>query len=76
MTVIKVALLGFGTVGEGVYSAIHSHQTQLRKLLGKEVEIVAILIRDQTKERKIDANVLVTTNFEDIINIPDLDVIF
>ncbi|MGE8206936.1 homoserine dehydrogenase [Heyndrickxia sp. NPDC080065] len=76
MTVIKAALLGFGTVGEGVYTAIQTHQTHLRCILGAEVEIAAILIRDSEKERKIDADILVTTNFEDILNIPDLHVIF
>lgn len=76
MTVIKVALLGFGTVGEGVYHAIQSHQTHLKRLLGADVKVEAILIRDSNKERHIDSNVLVTTEFEDIINIPDLHVIF
>ncbi|GIN85294.1 homoserine dehydrogenase [Heyndrickxia sporothermodurans] len=76
MTVIKAALLGFGTVGEGVYTAIQTHQSHLKKILGAEVEIVAILIRDKNKERLVDSKIRVTTDFQEIINIPDLHVIF
>lgn len=76
MSVIKAALLGFGTVGEGVYTAIHSQQQQLNELLGVRVEIVAVLIRDKNKKRDIESNILVTTDFEEILNIRDLDVVF
>ncbi|KHD86441.1 homoserine dehydrogenase [Bacillus ginsengihumi] len=76
MTKIKAALLGFGTVGQGVYEAIKSHQEKLQERLVAEVEIVAVLIKEPYKKREIDPSVLITTNFEDILNIPDLDVVF
>lgn len=76
MGVIKAAILGFGTVGEGVYEAVQTHQQQLQSILGDEVQIVGVLIQDQEKERNIADEVLVTTNFEDILNIPDLQVVF
>jgi homoserine dehydrogenase len=75
MTVIKVAILGFGTVGEGVYRTIHSHQEQLKAVLGKNVEVAAILIKNKQKKRNIDENVMITTNFNDILNLPQLDVV-
>ncbi|MBS4208364.1 homoserine dehydrogenase [Bacillus sp. FJAT-50079] len=76
MTVIKAALLGFGTVGEGLYEAIQTHQQQLQALLGAEVQVAGVLIQDPYKKRNIAENVLVTTDFEEILRIPDLQVVF
>ncbi|MGG1676368.1 homoserine dehydrogenase [Neobacillus sp. NRS-1170] len=75
MTVIKVAILGFGTVGEGVYRTIESHADDLEAVLGKKVEVAAILIKNKQRERNIRKNILVTTNFEDILNLPKLDIV-
>ncbi|WP_435989316.1 homoserine dehydrogenase [Rossellomorea sp. LjRoot5] len=76
MSAINVALLGFGTVGQGVYEAIDTHQERLKEVLGKEVKIRAILIKDPSKQREIDPSILVTTEYKDILDIPDLHVIF
>lgn len=73
---IKAAILGFGTVGQGVYQSIQSHQSRLKQLLGKEVEVAGILIQHPEKERDVDESVIVTTQFEDILAIPGLQVIF
>jgi homoserine dehydrogenase len=76
MGIINVALLGFGTVGQGVYEAIDSHQERLKEILGKEVKVKAILIKDPTKERFVDPSITLTTQFQDILETPDLDFIF
>lgn len=76
MSTINVAILGFGTVGQGVFEAIDSHQDRLKEVLGQEVKVRAILIKDPTRERNIESSIQVTTDFQDILNIPDLDVIF
>ncbi|WP_335376526.1 homoserine dehydrogenase [Bacillus sp. JJ1122] len=76
MSTINVAILGFGTVGQGVCEAIDTHQDRLKEVLGKEVKVRAILIKDPTKERNIEPSITVTTDFQDILNIPDLHVIF
>ncbi|MGG3562834.1 homoserine dehydrogenase [Neobacillus rhizosphaerae] len=75
MSVIKVAILGFGTVGEGVYRTIQSHSEELTATLGKKVEVAAVLIRNTQKKRNISENVLVTTEFADILNLEQLDVV-
>ncbi|PFN99666.1 homoserine dehydrogenase [Bacillus sp. AFS076308] len=75
MSVIKVAILGFGTVGEGFYRTIQSHAEELTAVLGKKVEVAAILIKNKQKERDINKDVLVTTEFTDILNLPQLDVV-
>ncbi|MFI8688229.1 homoserine dehydrogenase [Rossellomorea sp. NPDC077527] len=76
MSVINVAILGFGTVGQGVCEAIETHQDRLKEALGKEVKVRAILIKDPTKKREINPSIKVTTEFKDILEIPDLHVIF
>lgn len=76
MSAINVALLGFGTVGQGVCEAIDTHQERLKEVLGKEVKVRAILIKDPTKQREIDPSILVTTEYKDILDIPDLHVVF
>jgi homoserine dehydrogenase len=76
MAHIKAALLGFGTVGQGVYEAINTHKEQLRSVLGEEVAIEAVLVKDGTKKRDIDEGVLITTDFEEILQIPGLQIVF
>ncbi|WP_339060826.1 hypothetical protein [Tepidibacillus marianensis] len=52
MESIKVALLGLGTVGKGVYETIQTHQQQLQAILGNKVEVVAILVQDVEKKER------------------------
>ncbi|MCF6409404.1 homoserine dehydrogenase [Pseudalkalibacillus salsuginis] len=75
MATVKVGLLGFGTVGSGVYEIIQNYQERLKSLLGKNVEIAGILVNDITKERGISPDILVTSHFDEILSIPDLDVV-
>ncbi|WP_042356747.1 homoserine dehydrogenase [Bacillus rubiinfantis] len=75
MSAIKVAILGFGTVGEGVYRTIQSHAEPLAAVLGKSVEVAAILVKNKQKQRDIHSDVLVTTDFADILRLPELDVV-
>lgn len=76
MKVIKAAILGFGTVGGGVLKTINSHQTELQEALEAEVQVVAVLVKNPVKERTNAEGVLFTTSFEEILNLPQLDVVF
>ncbi|MEY2195115.1 homoserine dehydrogenase [Neobacillus sp. BF23-41] len=75
MSVIKVAILGFGTVGEGVYKTIQSHADELTNVLGRKVEVAAVLIKNKQKTRDISEDVLITTDFAEILKLPQLDVV-
>ena len=75
MTVLKVAILGFGTVGEGVYRTIQSHADELQRVIGKKVEVAACLVKNKQKARDIHENVLVTDDFEEILGLPQLDIV-
>ncbi|WP_066301150.1 homoserine dehydrogenase [Bacillus sp. FJAT-29937] len=75
MSAIHIALLGFGTVGKGVYQTVQSHQKKLQALLGKEVKIVGILVKNLNKHNKPDEEVLLTDDFEKILSLEPLDVV-
>lgn len=76
MSAIKAAILGFGTVGQGIYQIINEKSAQLKESLGYELVIEAVLIRDATKSRIATPGVLVTDSFEEIEAIPDIQVVF
>ncbi len=75
MSSIKIAILGFGTVGQGVYKTIETHQKELESVLGKKVEVAAVLIKNKEKDRGIHPGVLITDKFEEIIDLNQLDVV-
>ncbi len=72
----KIAILGFGTVGQGVYEGIKTNEKRLEQLIGEPIQICAVLVKDITKDRTIEREVLVTNNIEEILKIPDLQIVF
>lgn len=75
MTAINIALLGFGTVGQGVYEIIQTSQERLQFYLKKPVKVAAVLVNNKHKHKSIENEVLLTDNFEDIIKLPQLDIV-
>jgi len=68
MEKIRVGLLGLGVVGCGVVKTIRSQEKKLAERLGKQVEVVKILVRELDKERLVDVDKsLLTTSFEDVL---------
>ena len=60
MKKVKIALLGLGNVGRGVWKILNSNRDEIMKRSGYEVEVSKILVRDKNKERgfEIDKNLL------------------
>lgn len=76
MTSVKVAILGFGTVGEGIFNIIQEKREQFKAQLGVDLEVAKILVRDATQPRQgIDASLL-TESIEDVLAVPNLNVVF
>ena len=73
---INIAICGFGTVGKGVYTLLNSNKELLKSRLGFNLNVRKILVKDINKKRDIivDKNIF-TENYEDILNIEDLDII-
>ena len=70
-----MALLGYGTVGKGVYNTIQSHQSRLQQIYGKPVKVVAILVKHLQKHVTPSSEILLTDNFSDIEQIHDLHIV-
>lgn len=76
MNSIKVGLLGFGTIGTGVVRVFQQNADLLQKRLGKPVELVKIVDLDISSDRGVQvAAGLLSTNVEDVISNPDIDVV-
>lgn len=74
--VVKVGLLGFGTVGTGVYRIIQAHQEDLWKQTGLHIEIQRIFVHDLHKERDISTPTgMLTNQIADILYDESIDVI-
>lgn len=74
--VIKIGMLGLGTVGTGVYKVLKSQQEEMLPKLGARVELKKILVRNVEKAAaKVDDPSIVTMNFEDIANDPEIEIV-
>ena len=69
MKKVKIALLGLGNVGRGVWMILNSNKEEIMKRLGYDVEIAKILVRDKNKKRPVEVpDEIVTTDFNEILN--------
>ena len=69
MKKVKIALLGLGNVGRGVYNILIKNKEEIMKRSGYEIEVSKILVRSLDKYRGVEvSNDILTTNFDDIIN--------
>jgi len=72
---IQAALLGAGTVGGGVYKLLRRRKDEMVSKLGAELAISRVLVRDAAKPRPGIPSELLTDNFDDILNDPDIDIV-
>lgn len=73
---IKIALLGLGTVGTGVYSILSENKDNIQNKLGCSIEIAKILVRDTNKARGINiSEAIVCTDPELIMNDTSIDIV-
>lgn len=76
MATIKAAILGFGTVGQGVYHVLNEKREELREKLGVELEVAKILVRDTSKERVPGTKHLLTDSIDDVLSVKGIQVVF
>ena len=69
MEKIKIAILGFGNVGTGVWKILQENKKEIMKRSNFEIEVSKILVKNINKKRDITLpKGILTDNFEDIIN--------
>lgn len=71
---MKIGLLGYGTVGSGVYELLEKNKEKLSNNYNKNIEITKILVRTKEKYADLKHFDKFTTDFEELIN-SELDVI-
>lgn len=75
MSAIHIALLGMGTVGTGVVKILSNNAPSIEKKVGAPVVIKKILVRNPNKTRDIATDAQLVTNFDEILNDPDIKVV-
>ena len=74
--VIRAALLGFGTVGTGVYKVLQKQKEDMIPKLGSQIEIKKILVRNLEKAAaKVEDPAVLTNNWDEIVNDPEIDIV-
>jgi homoserine dehydrogenase len=73
---VKIALLGIGNVGSGVWKILDTNKNEIRKRSGYDIEVKKILVKDINKNRsiKVPEGVL-TDNIDDILNDDEIRIV-
>lgn len=76
MKKVKIALLGLGNVGRGVWNILQMNGEEIMKRSGCQVEVAKILVRDSSKARAVKVpEELITTDFDEILNDDSIKII-
>ncbi len=70
---VKVGILGVGTVGESVAKILIENSDIIEARAGRKIVPMLGAVRDLSKKRAVD--IALTDNPEDIINNPDIDIV-
>ena len=73
--VIKIGLLGSGTVGSGVIKVLEMNQQQIAERVGAQLQLKTVLVRDLTKKRPFLDGYNVTDCIEDILDDKEIDIV-
>ena len=70
---IKVAIMGYGTVGSGVYEVFRTNKTSIDKKVGQELRVQYVLdLREFPGDPVMD---VLTHDFEDILNDDEVKIV-
>ena len=76
MSLIRIGLLGLGTVGAQVAERLDSGRALITERTGAGVELARVLVRDPTKQRPYSPPAgLLTTDPDDILDDPSINVV-
>ena len=73
---IRIGLLGFGTVGQGVWKHLTADRSALEYRLGVKLELVKAAVSDLNKKREVRvAKSKLTDNPQSIVDDPSIDIV-
>ena len=70
---IKVGIIGVGTVGTSVVNILKDNQEIISARAGDEIVVKSGVVRDLSKDRGLD--IILTDNADDILDDPEIDVV-
>lgn len=70
---IKVGIIGVGTVGSNVVRILQENEDIITARSGKKIVPVLGIVRDLTKKR--DVNIALSDNVDDVLDNPEIDVV-
>jgi len=74
-TVVRVGLLGFGTIGSSVYRLIQKEHGQILEGTGVDLQVAKVLEIDPAKIPTDAPSSLFTNDFADIVDDPSIDIV-
>lgn len=72
---INIGLLGAGTVGGGVILVLKQNAEAISHRVGMPVKIKKVFARHPEKATKLDPELVVTDNIDELLNDPEIDII-
>ncbi len=74
---VSIAMLGCGTVGKGVIDLLAMNGPIIEEQLDTKITLKRVLVRDIDKYRNMDlpSSILLTTDFSDIINDDEIEIV-
>ncbi len=67
MKKVRIAILGLGNVGQGVWKILNTNKNEIMMKCGCEIEVAKILVRDASKPRGVEVpGEIITTDADDI----------
>jgi homoserine dehydrogenase len=75
-TIMKVGILGLGTVGGGVVNVLQKNSESIERRTGVKIEVVLAGVRDVKQKRICDTSTIkLTIDPFEVVNHPDVDVV-
>ena len=71
---INIGLLGAGTVGSGVLELLQKNSSSITQKVGETIRVTRIFVRNLEKHAALREAYTLTTNIDDILNDPEIDI--
>lgn len=71
----NIAILGLGTIGQGVYEILKENKDKIKNLIGEDFAITTVMVNNLQKERNLDSTTTLTDNFQDILDDNNIDIV-
>ncbi len=72
---VKIGIIGLGNVGSSVIDLFYKNKNIISQKSGCEIELSIVCDKDYTKKKLLKNNIVFTTNYEDVVNNPDVDIV-